>query len=116
MKAVVPQPTGLIGEFMDFIKKTNAVALAIGVILGGAATKLVEAIMTNLLNPILGAILGGADLNNTLAIKLGQAADGAPNLLRIGGMIGAIINFVALMAVLFIIIKLVAKDMLAEKK
>ena len=116
MKAVVPQPTGLVAEFMDFIKKTNAVALAIGVILGGAATKLVEAILTNLLNPILGAILGGADLNNALAIKLGQAADGTPNLLRIGGMIGAIINFLALMLVLFLIIRLVAKDMMAEKK
>jgi large conductance mechanosensitive channel len=115
MKAVVPQPTGLIGEFMDFIKKTNAVALAIGVILGGAATKLVEAILTNLLNPILGFILGGTDLNNALAIQLSKAADGTPNMLRIGGMIGAIINFLALMLVLFIIIKLVAKDMLEKK-
>ena len=45
MKQVVPQPTGMLAEFMKFVTKTNAIALAIGVIIGGAATKLLMVVL-----------------------------------------------------------------------
>ena len=119
MKAVVPQPTGFIGEFVNFVTKTNAIALAIGVILGGAATKLVTSIVDNVINPIVGLILGGVNLNDALAIPLGsRVVDGktVDNLLKIGALVSSFIDFAAVMLVMFIIIRLVAKNMLEEKK
>ena len=118
MKQVVPQPTGMLAEFMKFVTKTNAIALAVGVIIGGAATKLVTSLVDNILNPILGFILGGVDLKQGLMITLGKAmVDGKEviNAIRIGAVLSSVIDFLAVMLVMFIIIKLVAKDMLADK-
>ena len=119
MKASVPQSTGLIGEFVAFITKSNAIALAIGVILGGAATKLVTSIVENVLNPLLGVILGGVNLNDAIAFQLGNhVVDGkvVPNLLKIGALLSSAIDFVAIMLVLFLIIKALPKSLIEEKK
>ena len=119
MKAVVPPPKGLIGEFATFITKTNAIALAIGVILGGAATKLVTSIVENILNPLLGVVLGGVNLNDALIVPLGKAmVDGkeVANGLKIGALLSSAIDFVAIMLVMFIIIKALPKSLTEEKK
>lgn len=119
MKANVPQPTGLIGEFVAFVTKSNAIALAIGVILGGAATKLVTAVVDNILNPLIGAVLGGANLNDALMIPLGKAlVDGkeVPNYIKIGALFSSVIDFVAVMLVMFLIIKALPKNLTEEKK
>ncbi len=119
MKANVPQPTGLIGEFIAFITKSNAIALAIAVILGTAATKLVTSIVDNILNPLIGAVLGGVNLTNALMIPLGTAlVDGkeVPNYIRIGALLSSVIDFVAVMLVMFLIIKALPKTLTEEKK
>ena len=119
MKVAVPEPKGLIGDFVAFITKSNAIALAIGVILGGAATKLVTSIVENILNPLLGVVLGGVNLNDALAITLGTATvDGkaVPNLLKIGALLSSTIDFVAIMLVMFLIIKALPKSLIEEKK
>ncbi len=117
MKASVPQPTGLIAEFMAFVTKSGAIALAIGVILGGAATKLVTAIVENLLNPILGVLLGGVNLNNALMVPLGKAAaDGTVNAIKIGAMLSSVIDFLAVMLVMFLIIKALPPSLTEAKK
>ena len=118
MKANVPQTTGLMGDFVAFITKTSAIALAIGVILGGAATKLVTSIVENILNPLIGAILGGADLSNGLMIRLGTATiDGkeVPNFLKFGALLSSVIDFVAIMFVMFLIIKALPKSLMEDK-
>lgn len=119
MKAVVPQPKGLIGDFVSFVTKSNAIALAIGVILGGAATKLVTSIVENVLNPLLGVILGGVNLNDALMVTLGKTmVDGkeVANALKIGALLSSAIDFVAVMLVMFLIIKALPKSLSEEKK
>ena len=117
MKVAVPEPKGLIGDFVAFITKSNAIALAIGVILGGAATKLVTSIVENILNPLLGVVLGGVNLNDALMIKLGAAAaDGKINAIKIGALLSSAIDFVAIMLVMFLIIKALPKSLIEEKK
>ena len=49
----------MIQEFIKFIRNTNAIALAIGVIIAGATGKLIDAVVANVLNPIIGVFLGG---------------------------------------------------------
>ena len=114
-KPVIPQPKDLAGEFRRFITKTNAIALAIGIIIGGAATKLVSALVEDLINPIVGLLVGNVDLAN-LKIVLGSAknADGKviENAILYGSFISTLVDFVIIMAVVYILIKIFAKDML----
>jgi large-conductance mechanosensitive channel len=70
-KPTLPQPKGIAGEFQRFLTKTNAIALAIGIIIGGAATKLVSALVDDLINPLIGAVTGNVDSVN-LKIVLAQ--------------------------------------------
>lgn len=96
-------------EFKDFIFRGNALALAIGVMVAGAFQKVVDAIVNNLLNPIIGAILGGVDLSKALQIPLTKDA-----VIGIGAILGALIAFVCTMFVLFWIAKTFAKDALKK--
>ena len=114
-KPTISPPKGIIGEFQRFLTKTNAIALAIGIIIGGAATKLVTALVDDLINPVVGALLGNVDLSN-LKIVLGttKAADGSvlQNAILYGSFISTLIDFVIIMAVVFVLIKIFTKDML----
>lgn len=96
-------------EFKDFIFRGNALALAIGVMVAGAFQKVVDAIVAHLLNPIIGAILGGVDLSKALLIPLTK-----DSVIGIGPIIGALISFVVSMLVLFLIAKTFAKDALKK--
>ena len=97
----------MVNEFRDFIFRGNALALAIGVLVAGAFGKVVDAIVEHLLNPIIGALLGGVDLFQALMIPLtAKAAIG------IGAIIASIISFVVTMVVLFFLARTFAKDAL----
>ncbi|MBX7213618.1 MAG: large conductance mechanosensitive channel protein MscL [Thermoflexales bacterium] len=114
MNKPVPQAPGMLGEFQRFLTKTNAIALAIGVIIGGASTKLVSALVEDLINPLIGKVLAGLDLAS-LKVSLGQGmVDGkATDLyLKYGHFISTIVDFIIVMAVVYILIKIFAKDML----
>ena len=109
----------MIQEFMKFVKETNAIALAIGVIIAGASGKLIDAIVANLINPILGVILGGINLTNALEIPLGttinEKGEKVLNAIKIGDMISVLINFLIVMFVVFIIARKVAPSVVAPK-
>ena len=115
-KIQVPQINlGMLGEFQQFLAKTNAIALAIGVIIGGATTKLVGGIVEYLINPIIGAILANVNLSD-IKIVLGTVKNAqgqvVENALRIGDFASLIINFIIVMAVVFIIARLLVRKML----
>lgn len=96
--------------FMKFLTKTNAIALAIGIIIGGAATALVNSIVENLINPIIGIVTGGIDFGQ-LVIPLSEK-----NAIKIGAFLSSVIVFVAVMLVAYLIAKAFAKDLLEDKK
>ena len=60
----------MMNEFRDFIFRGNALALAIGVLVAGAFGKVVDAVVEHLLNPVIGALLGGLDLSKVLQIPI----------------------------------------------
>ena len=98
-------PMSVMSEFKEFAVKGNMVDLAVGVIIGGAFGKIVSTLVTNVMMPPIGLLLGGADFSN-LAITLKPAVGEVPAvLLKYGVFLNAIIDFVIIAFVLFIVIK-----------
>ena len=98
-------------EFKEFAMQGNVVDLAVAVVIGGAFGKIVTAFVDNIITPIIGVLCGGVDFSG-LAIHVGEAAIGY------GALIQAIIDFLLIAFVLFMIIKALnkAKAAVAEEK
>ena len=92
----------MLKEFKEFISKGNAVDLAIGVIIGGAFGAIVNSIVNDLIMPLIGIILGGIDFSG-LAVTIGESV------IAYGKLIQAIINFLIIAIVLFLIVKAINK-------
>ena len=96
----------MLKEFGDFIKKGNVMDLAVAVIIGGAFGAIVTSLVNDVLMPLIGIILGGVDFT-TLSVQVGEAT------LMYGNFIQAIINFLVIAFVIFMLIRTI-KNM--EKK
>jgi large conductance mechanosensitive channel len=105
------------GEFKKFITRGNVVDLAVGVIIGGAFTGIVNALSNNILRPVinklLALLLGDKGLSSAITmLSPAYTADGALDLANSiyidwGAFISAIINFLIVAIVLFIIIRII---------
>ena len=89
-------------EFKEFISKGNVMDLAVGVIIGGAFQAIVGSLVNDIIMPLLGIITGGLDFSH-LAITVGEAQ------ILYGSFISAIINFLLMALVLFLVIKALNK-------
>jgi large conductance mechanosensitive channel len=95
------------GEFKAFLLKTNALALAIGVIIGAALGSVVTSLVEDIIMPPVGILLGGVDFAS-LEIVLKEAAGDAPAVaIRYGLFINSIIAFVVIAFVVFQISKMI---------
>lgn len=97
------------GEFKEFISRGNVVDMAVGVIVGGAFTAIVNSLVNDMLTPILGLITGGQDFSG-LMIKIGDTE------FKYGSFVSAIINFLLIAAVLFILVKAMNQIHIGKKK
>jgi large conductance mechanosensitive channel len=88
-------------EFMEFIEKQNIVSVALGLIIGFASLALVNALVADLISPIYAPYL--AFLNPETAITIGLSN------FMVGHFIQALISFLVILLVAFVISKLVAK-------
>ena len=89
-------------EFKKFISKGNVMDLAVGVIIGGAFQAIVNSLVNDIIMPLLGIITGGLDFSS-LSITVGDAQ------IMYGSFISAIINFLLMALVLFMVIKAMNK-------
>lgn len=115
----------LFKEFAAFINKGNALALAIGVIIGGAFTAIVSTINTKIISPVIGYLLGGYNLAESEALKtvlkpevLNEAGEviSAENAIYWGALIQAVIDFLLTAIILFLIFKIVTFAIESAKK
>jgi len=96
-------------EFKAFLLKTNALALAIGVIIGAALGTVVSSLVADIIMPPIGLALGGVDFAS-LQIVLKEAVGDAPAVaIRYGAFINALITFVVVAFVVFWIAKMMIK-------
>jgi large conductance mechanosensitive channel len=99
----------MIAEFREFLLKTNAFALAIGIIIGGAIGKVVSSIVSDILMPLVGlALPGGAWREFQLPLTT-DAAGNVTSAINAGSFLGAVVDFVIIGFVVFLITKRVMK-------
>ena len=87
-------------EFKAFIQRGNVLDLAVAVIMGGAFGAIVSALVDNILTPIIGLLMGGVNFSG-LGLTIGEATIGY------GAFIQAIIDFVIVAFVIFMIVRAV---------
>lgn len=96
--------------FLHFIRKQGVVGLAVGFILGGAISKLVAAIVTDLVNPLLGLLIGRVGDLATMSFSISSAT------ILWGDVVSIFINFVVVAAVVYIGVHLLGLDRLDKKE
>lgn len=98
------EPTkSLSREFMDFLNKYGVIGLAIAFVMGAAVTKLVTALVTDLIMPIIGALIPGGDWRKA-TLDIGNIK------FMIGDFVGALIDFIIIAIVIFLIVKAIIKE------
>jgi len=108
LKAVAGKGKGFIDEFKEFIAKGNVMDLAVGVIIGGAFSKIVTSLTDNILMPIIGVLIGNLDFTS-LAIKVnlyGRIVN-----IRYGMFIQNVVDFLITALCIFVMIKTINKFM-----
>lgn len=89
---------GFIKEFKEFISNGNVMSMAVGIIIGGAFTAIVNSLVADIITPLLGIILGGINFSG-ISITVGSAQ------LMVGNFIQAIIMFLLTALVIFVMMK-----------
>ena len=113
----------MLNEFKDFIAKGNVMDMAVGIIIGAAFTAIVGSLVADLINPIISLFMGGIDFSG-LGVILGdgeyasiaEAEEAGAAVFAYGRFIMAIINFLIIAWVVFILVKAVNKTKKAEEK
>lgn len=97
----------MIKEFKAFIMRGNVVDLAVGVIVGAAFGKIVTSLVTDVLMPPIGILLGGVDFSH-LALTLKQGTNAVkPVTLNYGLFINTVIDFTIVAFCIFLVVKAV---------
>lgn len=97
-------------EFKEFLTKSNALALAVGVIIGGAVGKVVSSLVDNILMPLIGLVLPGGAWRETQIVLKTDATGKAVSSLGVGPLLGSIVDFVIIAFVIFLIVKTLLKE------
>lgn len=107
----------MFAEFRGFLTKTNALALAVGVIIGAAVGNIVSGLASDILMPVIGlALPGGGWRDAKIVLRTATDATGkvTENAILYGHFIGAILDFVIIAFVLFLILKALVKPVPAS--
>lgn len=103
----------LMKEFKTFISRGNVMDMAVGVIIGGAFTAIVNSLVNDIMMPLISLLTGGFDFTE-LSIILGEGEQAAT--LNYGSFIAAVINFLLIALVIFIMIKMINAVILRKKE
>ncbi|OIQ73426.1 large-conductance mechanosensitive channel [mine drainage metagenome] len=114
----------MLKDFKEFAVKGNVIDLAVAVIIGGAFGKIVEALVGDVIMPIVGAIIGKLDFSN-LFLTLGKVPDGTAMtldalkkagvpVLAYGSFITVTVNFFILAFIIFLMVRLISRLKHAE--
>jgi large conductance mechanosensitive channel len=108
-------------EFKAFINQGNVLGLAVGVIIGGGFGKIVSSLTDDIIMPIVGAVTGGVDFSNKFIVlgdaagkdvsTLAQVKEAGVAFLGWGSLLTAIINFIIMAFIVFMIVKQANKVM-----
>jgi large conductance mechanosensitive channel len=111
---------GMMSDFKAFIARGNVLDLAVGVIIGAGFGKIVSSLTDDIIMPIVGAVTGGVDFSSkyivlggadkvTEGMSLVAARAAGGNVFAYGSFITAIVNFIILAFIIFMIVKQASK-------
>lgn len=104
----------MLKEFRTFIAQGNVIDLAVGVIIGAAFGKITTSLVEDIINPIIGVALGGADFSQ-LKIVLKEAVGTTPEVaIRYGNFLNTCIQFLIIAWVVFMIVKVANRAKLSS--
>jgi len=118
----------MLSEFKTFIAKGNVMDLAVAVIIGAAFGSIVTSLTDEVIMPIVGAIFGGADFSNYfILLDTPEGYTGAMNdyaalkeagaaMIGYGAFVTAVVNFLILAFIIFLLVRSANKIMEAQKK
>ena len=92
----------LFNEFKEFISKGNVIDMAIGVVIGGAFSKIVTSLVNDIIMPLVGIIIGGLDFTS-LSVKIKDSE------ILYGSFIQNVVDFLIIAACIFTVIKIMNK-------
>ncbi len=96
----------MLKEFKTFIAQGNVLDLAVGVVIGAAFGKITTSLVEDIINPVLGLILGGVDFSAMKVIlKAGDAAGVGEVSVKYGNFINTVIQFLIIAWVIFLVVK-----------
>lgn len=98
-----------ISEFKEFISKGNVLDMAVGVIIGGAFSKIVSSLVNDVMMPLIGIIIGGHDFTN-LSIKVGNVK------IMYGSFLQNVVDFLIVAFCLFTVIKIINRFKKKQEK
>ena len=87
-----------LSRFTTFLKETNAIALAMAVVIGGAVQKLISALVAGIFMPIVGILIPGGTWRTWKLTLRGESA------LAIGDVLGATVDFLIIAWVLYVVV------------
>ncbi len=99
---------GFVEEFMEFLKNYQVIGLAVAVIIGAAAGKMVTAMVNDIVMPIIGVLVPGGDWR-TAVLPIG------PVKFLVGDFVAAVIDFVVIALVIYLIVKFIMKGDTSKK-
>ena len=102
----------LFKEFGDFIKRGNVIDLAVAVVVGGAFSSIVTSLVNDIIMPVISLLTGGVDFTNLFVALNGKtyetlalAQEDGASVLAYGSFIQAVINFLIIAFVIFMVVK-----------
>jgi len=106
----------MLQEFKTFIAKGNVLDLAVGVVIGAAFGKITTSLVEDIINPVLGILIGGVDFTE-LKVVLKEAVGETPEVaIKYGNFIQVLIQFLIIAWVIFLVVKLANRLRLSEPK
>ena len=95
--------------FIEFVRENGVVGLAVGFLMGSAISKLVAALGEDIVNPIVGILLGKAGDLAEMSVTIGTAT------VKWGAFVAAFIDFIIICAVIYIAVRVLRLDRLDKK-
>ena len=95
----------IISEFKEFAVKGNAIDMAVGLIVGAAFGKIVTSLVSDVIMPPLGLLIGGADFSNLKVVLKAAALDKPEVALSYGLFINNLVNFIIVAFSIFLVVK-----------
>ncbi|MBR0651740.1 large conductance mechanosensitive channel protein MscL [Roseomonas terrae] len=107
---------GWMKEFKAFIMRGNVIDLAVGVVIGAAFTSIVSSVVEDLINPVVGILMGGIDFSNLFIVLFGErqasleaTRQGGASVIAIGSFLNAVIKFLIVGFAVFWLVKILSK-------